>query len=65
MSIYNGKCSYCGDKSAERNGGYSSLYNPGNTVPILLCEPCWLEEDDFIEEIGTNNIPERLILYKF
>lgn len=41
--------------------GYSGLYNP-NGPDIILCETCFLEEDDLINENG-NNQPERLKHY--
>lgn len=43
--------------------GDSSLYNPGG-INIILCELCWLDEDNLIEEKGRNNLPEKLNQYK-
>lgn len=42
--------------------GISSLYFP-NGFDIELCEPCFFEEDAFIEKEGGNNQPERLAKY--
>jgi len=44
--------------------GDSSLYNPGQSRAIELCEPCFLEEEAAIDEAGTNNLPERLARYR-
>ena len=40
-------CRYLG-----RSTGVSSIYRSDGEI---LCEPCWLEEDDLIEEEGTNS----------
>ena len=29
-----------------------------------LCEPCFFDEEAETEEVGTNNIPERLAQYE-
>jgi hypothetical protein len=42
--------------------GTSGLYNPGPRS-FLLCEPCWLEEENLVDESGTNNHPERVARY--
>jgi hypothetical protein len=56
-------CAGCGSYIRHaRETGVSGLYFPG-TKCILLCEPCFLAEDDAIEDAGTNNLPERLSRY--
>lgn len=48
--------------------GTSSLY--GSHDVSDLCESCWLDEEDLIEEVGTNApeyseaIAQRLALYR-
>ena len=42
--------------------GTSGLYNPGPRS-FLLCEDCFLEEEDLVDETGTNNHPERVARY--
>lgn len=39
--------------------GESGIYGAHH----LLCEPCFLDEDEEITEKGTNNLPERLEHY--
>lgn len=53
----------CRDLHAVRCTGQSGLYYPNNDKGIELCEPCFLEEDELIEELGTNDQPERLARY--
>lgn len=55
-------CASCG-VLIGRCSGTSSLYNPGRGVDIILCEPCWLNEDDMIEETGTNDHPDVVKRY--
>lgn len=42
--------------------GESSLYSPNRS--FTLCEPCWLDEDARIEEVGTNDIPTLRMAYE-
>lgn len=51
-----GNCPNCG-AFLGRTTGESSIYNPGKG-PIILCEECWLDEDDLIEQEGANS-PEH------
>lgn len=39
--------------------GESSLYMANH----IICEPCFHVEDDEIESLGTNNLPETLTSY--
>ncbi len=56
-------CARCGkDISNECSTGESGLYNPG-PVGILLCEPCFHDEEAEIDDVGTNNLPETLKAY--
>lgn len=58
-----GKCANCCEWIGDRDTtGVSGLYNPGPTS-FLLCEPCWLEEEDLVDTSGTNNHPERVKRY--
>lgn len=50
--------------------GNSSLYKNSEDLPVtkrdlrfILCEECFLEEDELIEEKGTNDIPSRIEVY--
>lgn len=62
--IKNDYCANCGCYLGQLKATcISSLYFPGDTN-IELCESCFLTEDAEIEEIGTNDIPERLAHYK-
>ena len=57
-------CAGCGAFIRDaRATGESGIYFPGNKA-ILLCEPCFLAEDDAIEAAGTNNLPDRLARYQ-
>jgi hypothetical protein len=61
--IQNECCANCGCNLGRLKAtGISGLYFPGN-VDIELCESCFLLEDALIDEVGTNNIPERLSHY--
>jgi len=42
--------------------GESGLYSPNRS--FTLCEPCFEEEDRETEELGTNDIPERIEAYR-
>lgn len=42
--------------------GVSGLFNPGPRR-FILCEECWLAEEDLVDETGTNNHPERVARY--
>lgn len=56
-------CARCSRSMVNiRECGDSSLYFPGSAT-ILLCEPCFLSEDDEIEAQGTNNQPTTLHRY--
>ena len=39
--------------------GESSLYRSNH----LICEPCFFAEEDEIEEMGTNDLPNTLAAY--
>lgn len=54
-------CAECGELLAGKPTGESSIYSPH--ITYVLCEPCWLVEDGFIEQTGRNNHPERLKHY--
>jgi hypothetical protein len=48
-----------------RNGetrGESSIYG-SHDIPDL-CEPCFFDEDEEIEEAGTNDLPKTLAWYR-
>lgn len=56
-------CANCLDYIGPRDTtGVSGLYNPGRNS-FLLCEDCWLAEEDLVDETGTNNHPERVARY--
>lgn len=42
--------------------GVSGLLNPGPKW-FRLCEPCWIEEEDLVDELGTNVMPDRVARY--
>lgn len=44
------RCAHC-KQPLGRSTGESQLYGSHHT----LCEPCWLDEDDFVESEGTNS----------
>lgn len=52
-------CAWCCEKLGSETGE-SSIYGSPN---IVLCAPCFHEEDALIEREGTNNIPEQLEMY--
>ena len=50
--------------------GTSGLYNKSDDLApakqgltFTLCEECWLDEEDLVDEMGTNNIPSRIETY--
>lgn len=56
-------CACCGTKlHSGMTTGESGLYNPNGSIE--LCEPCFFLEDDLIEEVGGNNIPNALEAYR-
>lgn len=56
-------CANCRKRLRETDfTGESALYSPKRS--FTLCEECFLAEDDFITESGTNNHPERIALYE-
>jgi hypothetical protein len=58
-----GRCACCREEISDgATTGVSGLYNPGPRR-FLLCEPCWLEEEDLVDETGTNNHPDRVARY--
>lgn len=62
--IANTRCACCGvDLRRHRETGVSGLYNP-NGPSLELCKPCWDTEQDVIESMGRNRIPERLAHYQ-
>lgn len=61
--IKNECCANCGCELGRLKAtGISGLYFPGDQ-DIELCEPCFFAEEAEIDEVGTNNIPERLAHY--
>jgi hypothetical protein len=61
--LINRCCANCGvDCKYLKEDGVSSLYFPGEDS-IRLCAPCFHEEDALIDEVGTNNMPDRLSHY--
>lgn len=42
--------------------GESGLYSPNRAY--TLCDPCFEEEDCEIEAQGSNNLPERIEMYR-
>jgi hypothetical protein len=59
------RCANCSGYLSERDcTGDSSLYNHGDGIGYMLCEPCFLEEDELIDEKGTNDIPDRRAHYE-
>ena len=42
--------------------GESGIYSPLRA--FTLCEPCFLEEDAEIDGHGSNDIPERIEMYR-
>lgn len=61
-----GNCANCKIHLADSDcTGASGLYNPGKTGQgYLLCEPCWLAEEDLVDESGTNNHPDKIKHYE-
>ncbi len=56
-------CAWCKGHIWEGDTtGDSSLYSPDEH--FLLCEPCWLAEDELIDERGTNEVPELIAIYR-
>lgn len=57
-----GPCVACrgwrGDPSCS---GESSLYSPKRE--FILCEPCWIDEDRFIDDKGDNDHPQIVEAY--
>lgn len=50
--------------------GESGLYNQSSDLEpnmkglkFILCEECFLGEEELVDERGTNNIPERIQHY--
>jgi len=56
------KCARCVRPLGEVTGE-SAIYNP-NGPPILLCEPCFFDEDAQITALGGNDLPDTLARYK-
>lgn len=57
------RCASCAiDITNASCTGESGLYNPGPNS-FLLCEPCFLDEDDAIDTNGTNDNPDLLAVY--
>lgn len=61
------RCARCGGVLG-RSTGTSSIYRREHTTlshlrEILLCEPCFFEEEAQTEEAGTNNLPSVLDNY--
>lgn len=55
-------CASCkGWRGSRSASGESQLYSPNR--PFILCEPCWLDEDDMVDEAGTNDLPDVLARY--
>lgn len=42
--------------------GESGLYSPNRA--FTLCDPCFLAEDAEIDAAGSNDIPERIEMYR-
>lgn len=64
MSRNNSVCANCRcDIRNARSLGESAIYQRGDSEPIDLCEPCFHKEDAFIEEQGTNDLPDVLQQY--
>lgn len=58
------KCANCAERIKQGDcTGDSSLYNHGDGIKYILCEPCWLDEDNLIDEKGTNDMPFRRAHY--
>lgn len=43
--------------------GESGIYSPNRA--FTLCEPCFLEEEREMDAAGTNDLPERIEMYRF
>lgn len=57
-------CAKCEEEIYDaRATGESSLYYSGDKT-FLLCEDCFLEEEEMIEETGTNDHPEMIKMYE-
>jgi hypothetical protein len=48
------RCHGCGEWVGKCSG-HSAIYSSGGA---LLCDFCWIAEDELIEEVGTND-PDR------
>lgn len=56
------KCSSCESRFLEGELQYcSSIFG---AVGVILCRSCSDTEEHMIEEKGTNDIPELLLIYK-
>lgn len=55
------KCANCNERLGNCDG-VSGLYNPGPNS-FILCEDCWLCEEDAVDEKGTNVMPETIAHY--
>lgn len=42
--------------------GESGIYSPQRA--FTLCEPCFLEEEQEIDDAGGNNLPSRIEMYR-
>ena len=42
--------------------GESSIYSPNRA--FTLCEPCFLEEEQEIDAQGSNDLPQRIEMYR-
>lgn len=57
------RCACCAERLYPSDTtGVSGLYNPGSNS-FILCEPCWLEEEDLIDYTGSNVHRERVARY--
>lgn len=58
-------CARCGFRIGDSEStGQSLIYDPNSEAPIELHEGCLFEEEQEIEEAGTNNLPQTLAKYK-
>jgi hypothetical protein len=58
-------CAGCGaDLDLEEVTFVSQLYNPTDEDDFILCEMCGEDEEDAVNEAGTNELPSLLERYR-
>jgi hypothetical protein len=59
------RCANCNETlHPSDTTGVSGLYNRGDGRKYLLCEVCWLCEEETVDRVGTNDIPSLRAVYE-